>query len=630
MGTSVLPRLCGEGSSLPTAASPVFLLVVGIASSRCSFMQPAAKSWGAAAWSLSSSPPRTSAKAATAQAERLKQEALACLVNSKQSGLRGTRSNHSPPVHSDRPPRYIPIGAKVSGMYLGKVVSGIRKEGDWRCSVCGAVTCRKEHSKCYVCAATRPRPQRGNSHSISAATGTAKKAAASAQDAVTLSQPTPGQQHAASIKLPVDGKESGKILALATARRALAATVKPHSADLQPTVSQSAGASPANAVAVPPLSGNQHSVVSALANLATPVGGSSADVPLGSFEILIQSMMAKLPGKSTVLAPMQALLTTIQAEAANPPEEENAATPPLRSPSQWVAHHKREAATKVTELANYCELVTRKTAEAAVQRATHEAELQQHIVKAQTDLDGYRSAADAAVEKWRIVNSEKEESIRKQLAEAEANLAEAIKEAERAGNLAHTKPRLPSTPCDSDDEDGVEDIAVDADSSAVTAATCIGDQPVVINAFINPPVLDVPLDDPTLARALLAQNVLLHALQQPTPPPLTFADIGITPAEVTLLIGLQAWSTEHAAAQEVKPGSLLPRSFTGILLTALARLPAQAAAAAGKDQGWQEVSQAKLKAAAQTEAAAKLLATASKKAKRAVTKSGSRVKRSNK
>ena len=82
----------------------------------------------------------------------------------------------------------------------------------------------------------------------------------------------------------------------------------------------------------------------------------------------------------------------------------------------------------------------------------------------------------------------------------------------------------------------------------------------------------------------------------------------MSPEEIRYLIGIVAWGTEFALGVNVASTHIVPRSLTGILLTALFRLPAQAAQA-DKQAEWQALSQMKLKAAADAAAAAQALAT---------------------
>ncbi len=259
---------------------------------------------------------------------------------------------------------------------------------------------------------------------------------------------------------------------------------------------------------------------------------------------------------------------------------------PLKSPSQWVAVRKKEVAGAEAALADFRERATRCTAEDKAKRLKAEEELQAKIKAAQAAYDLYVAGVNEVEEKWRLVHADQDKKLVAAVAAAEQKLQEAVATEAEAGTLAHVKPKPGEVEEDGDLEadDDADDAADDDDDrgdDVLMTGDARGDEggetPPSVQPYIEPPALDGPIDEATAAKIQMASGLLLHAMQQKTFFPVTYAALGMTPVDAKRLIGDAAWATAYAEDATVTPDHVLPPGLPGVLLTAIWALPRDAA-----------------------------------------------------
>ncbi len=136
-------------------------------------------------------------------------------------------------------------------------------------------------------------------------------------------------------------------------------------------------------------------------------------------------------------------------------------------------------------------------------------------------------------------------------------------------------------------------LAAAAASAALAAA-----RPVALVPYTPPPKLAAPATDEERERLLKAKIIVHHWHQQDEDLPLSFADLGLQPREVAILVGKAVWERHYSSGITPEANQLLGRGLVGAISGALTALEVDTAAVIARAQAAAETAMASVEAAA--------------------------------
>ncbi len=454
--------------------------------------------------------------------------------------------------------------------YRGKILTGVFKEGDLRCTRCGSATCRPWKEECWVCGATLPGGGMPKDSSKKKPPGRENKPKETDEDAHG-----PSDEYD-SLVLPRAADMSSVKKRPPSSAATVLATV---ALKASPTYAEVVAGSPPPHAAPPPTSPP---------TADAPTTSAEDDAVNEKVMRELRAVMAKLPATAPEVRTLAEFLekraetdTRLKRQKAEAKSE--AADFTGMTYECVLAHHETRLAAAKKRAAEHS---AKREAEQESRRKDQErdrARLQKVVDTAIKELDEFNKLAAQSTAEWEASEKAKAADLQIQVERAteEVSRARAALQAAPAPNtkFGHNDATAAGKSSATGSDKGSEDVMGGKGAGAGNIGVSHPPTPKQVQPLITPPKLQPPTDPSALKRLSHARAVHQLWSIQVGDWPLTPEMLGLTTQEIAQLVGEAIWTRAPLMSERAQ----IPSDLASYISMALMGLEVSAAAQAAAE-----------------------------------------------